>query len=88
MKKQVLSAALASVTAIGLLAGCGSTGSTTSTSAAATTDSAPESKAASTVSTESGDGITIRMWTFLDPTNTENGRSVALKQMIWKISSA
>ena len=40
MKKQVLSAALASVTAIALLAGCGSTGSTTSTSAAATTDSA------------------------------------------------
>lgn len=25
---------------------------------------------------------TIRMWTFLDPTNTENGRSVALSQMI------
>lgn len=32
---------------------------------------------------EKGDGTqTIKMWTFLDPSNTENGRSVALKQMI------
>lgn len=31
--------------------------------------------------TPSGD-VTIKMWTFLDPTNTSNGRSVALKQMI------
>ena len=26
--------------------------------------------------------VTIRMWTFLDPTNTSNGRSVALQKMI------
>ena len=26
--------------------------------------------------------VTIRMWTFLDPTNTTNGRSVALQKMI------
>ena len=25
---------------------------------------------------------TIRMWTFLDPTNTSNGRSIALQKMI------
>lgn len=31
---------------------------------------------------ESNKDVTIRMWTFLDPTNTSNGRSVALAQMI------
>ena len=32
--------------------------------------------------TAMAEDTTIRMWTFLDPTNTENGRSVALSQMI------
>ena len=30
---------------------------------------------------------TVRMWTFLDPTNTTNGRSVALQQIIDKFES-
>lgn len=32
--------------------------------------------------TAMAEDTTIRMWTFLDPANTENGRSVALAQMI------
>lgn len=32
--------------------------------------------------TSQAEETTIRMWTFLDPGNTENGRSVALQQMI------
>lgn len=32
--------------------------------------------------TAMAEDTTIRMWTFLDPSNTENGRSVALQQMI------
>ena len=30
---------------------------------------------------------TVRMWTFLDPTNTTNGRSVALQQIIDKFEA-
>lgn len=90
MKKRALSLILASATAVGLLAGCGSSSDTstttaendTSTESASSTASASTSEATTTENSSSGDDITIRMWTFLDPTNTENGRSVALQQMI------
>ena len=75
MKKKVITALLAVAMTVSLL-GCKNSNSdktTTGTEAADTTQT-----------TEAGSGkeITITMWTFLDPTNTENGRSVALQKMI------
>lgn len=78
MKRKVLAVFMASMMAVSLL-GCGNN--------AQPTEPAKESNAASedskdTASTGKTEDITVRMWTFLDPTNKENGRSVALQQMI------
>jgi multiple sugar transport system substrate-binding protein len=66
MKKRILATLTALCLAM-VLFGCGgATGPSSGGEASGTSD---------------GD-VTIRMWTFLDPTNTDNGRSVALKQMM------
>lgn len=63
--------------AAGALSACGAASSAASSAAAsASSAAAPASSAAQELSG------TVRMWTFLDPTNTKNGRSVALQQMI------
>ncbi len=76
MKKRILAVLMTIALGASLLAGCGS-GSSKSTETKESTG-AKETKDSST---KSGN-TTIKMWTFLDPANTENGRSVALKQMI------
>lgn len=80
MKRKVLAVLMASVMAASLF-GCGSsTQQTTAATEAAKTDAAAEAKETTTAG--KAEAVTIRMWTFLDPTNKENGRSVALQQMI------
>ncbi len=83
MKRKLLAVLMASVMAVSLF-GCGN-----SNSASQPADPAKETNAASeaaqgkeTTTAGKTEDITIRMWTFLDPTNKENGRSVALQQMI------
>ena len=81
MKRNVLAVLMASVMAASLF-GCGSSSSpatTASNETKASGETSGEAKAATEGKTED---VTIRMWTFLDPTNKENGRSVALQQMI------
>ena len=36
---------------------------------------------------QTAEDVTIRMWTFLDPTDTSNGRSIALQKMIDRFES-
>lgn len=82
MKKKVITVLLAVAMTLSLV-GCGNSNkekTTTGTEAAdatKTTDAAAEPTVA-----DSGKETTITMWTFLDPTNIENGRSVALQKMI------
>ncbi len=82
MKKKLITCLLAAVMSVSFM-GCGSSDSkkTTEPTQTAETKQTTEAKE-ETKATSSGEEITIKMWTFLDPTNTENGRSVALKQMI------
>lgn len=81
MKRKVLAALMTAVMAASIF-GCGN-------SAPQPTEAAKETKAETaapevkeTTTAAKAENITIRMWTFLDPTNKENGRSVALQQMI------
>ena len=62
------------------LTACGNTpdAATDTPDTGASTTNAPEESASS----DSQEDVVITMWTFLDPTNTTNGRSVALAQMI------
>lgn len=86
MKRNVLAVLMASVMAASLF-GCGSSSSpatTASNETKASGETSGEAKAATEGKTED---VTIRMWTFLDPTNKENGRSVALQQMIDEFES-
>lgn len=81
MKRKVLAVLMTAVMAASIF-GCGN-------SAPQPTEAAKETKAETgapevkeTTTAAKAENITIRMWTFLDPTNKENGRSVALQQMI------
>ncbi len=74
--KKVLSLILAAVMICALFAGCatsGQPGNESSNQPAGDSSKGSETKEA-----------TITMWTFLDPTNTTNGRSIALAKMIEK----
>ena len=75
MKKKVITALLAVAMTVSLL-GCKNSNSDKTTNGTEATDTTKTTEA------DSGKEITITMWTFLDPTNTENGRSVALQKMI------
>ena len=91
--KKFASLFLASVMCLSLV-GCG--GSSSDASSVGTTDSGEESGTESVAASEAesvtadkenaGDvaqgNAEVTMWTFLDPANTSNGRSVALSQMI------
>ena len=79
MKRRTLSILLAGALAAGSLTGCGSSDNADSS---ATADAKTSDSAAASQKTASSGETTIRMWTFLDPANTENGRSVALSQMM------
>ncbi len=82
MMKKVIMVLLVAAMTVSLL-GCGSSKSektptdTGNADVTKTTETEAETPAA-----DSGEEISITMWTFLDPTNTENGRAVALQQMI------
>lgn len=84
MKGKILSVLLTAAMAVTLLAGCGKADAPGDTTSAA---GDPEVKTASDKGAADKE-TTIRMWTFLDPTNTENGRSVALQQMIDEFEEA
>lgn len=79
MKKKILALLMTVTLGISLLAGCGS-GSGKNTDSNEPTKTADSGKTGD--SNTKNEKVTIRMWTFLDPSNTENGRAVALKQMI------
>lgn len=79
MKRRTLSILLAGALAAGSLTGCGSSDNA---GASTTADAKTSDNAAASQKTASSGETTIRMWTFLDPANTENGRSVALSQMM------
>ena len=88
MKKVI--ALLLAVLMLASLAACSSTpanadaatpAETGTTPSADTTDTADTTETKDETPAAAGD-VTIRMWTFLDPTNTSNGRSIALQKMI------
>ena len=88
MKKVI--ALLLAVLMLASLAACSSTpanadaatpAETGTTPSADTTDTADTPETKDETPAAAGD-VTIRMWTFLDPTNTSNGRSIALQKMI------
>ena len=88
MKKVI--ALLLAVLMLASLAACSSTpanadaatpAETGTTPSADTTDTADTPETKDETPAVAGD-VTIRMWTFLDPTNTSNGRSIALQKMI------
>ena len=80
MKKVI--ATLLAVLMIGSLVACSGTPSTNETPAPAN-----ETKDVAVSAGTNGEDVTIRMWTFLDPTNTSNGRSIALQKMIDRFES-
>ena len=80
MKKVI--ATLLAVLMIGSLVACSGTPSTNETPAPAN-----ETKDVAVSADTNGEDVTIRMWTFLDPTNTSNGRSIALQKMIDRFES-
>ena len=85
MKKVI--ALLLAVLMLASLAACSSTPANADAATPAETGTTPSADTADTTETKdatpaaAGD-VTIRMWTFLDPTNTSNGRSIALQKMI------
>lgn len=71
MKKRIAAVMTTVILCTGLFAGCGGSSGNTE-----------ETDSSGSASSGQSEETTITMWTFLDPTNTENGRSVALQQMI------
>lgn len=81
MKKRAI-AVLLTLCFVVAMAGCGGNADGSAPGSTAPASSAAPAAPNNEGPAKSKGDVTIRMWTFLDPTNKENGRSVALQMMI------